>query len=177
VITVGSFHGGFKHNIIPDEVRLQLTVRADNERTRAMLLDGIRRVAAGVGRTAGLDESLWPEVKPSSESTPVTVNDAGLATRIRDAFVRELGEASLFERTDEGMGAEDFAYFLGTRHRVPGCYFRVGGTAQAAIDEQKAGGARIPSHHSPRFAIEPEPAITAGVQAMTIAVLELLGKP
>ncbi len=176
VVTVGSFHAGFKHNIIPDEARLQLTVRADSEETRAKLLAGIRRIAEGVARTAGLPEDLLPVVESSTEATPTTSNDAALAERIRRAFARELGEEALYDKEREGMGAEDFAYFVQTEHRVPGVYFVVGGTPQAELDAEEAGGPAVPSHHSPFFRVEPEPSITAGVRAMTVAVLELLGR-
>ena len=176
VVTVGSFHGGFKHNIIPDKVELQLTVRSDNEATRAKLLAGIERIAEGVARTAGLPEDMLPEVKSSFESTPTTVNDVELAERVHTAFVRELGEDALYVKERQGMGAEDFAYFVQTEEAVPGAYFTVGGTAQADLDAEKAGGPPVPSHHSPFFKIEAEPSVTTGVHAMTVAVLELLGK-
>lgn len=175
VVTVGSFHGGFKHNIIPAEVKLQLTVRSDSEETRETLLAGIRRIAEGVGRTAGLPDELLPEVVLTGESTPTTVNDPATARRIREAFVRELGEGVVYDEERTGMGAEDFAYFVQTEERVPGVYFSVGGTPQADLDAQEAGGPPVPGHHSPFFQIEPEPSVTRGVEAMTVAVLELLG--
>lgn len=176
VVTVGSFHSGFKHNIISDEAKLELTVRADSEEVRTKLLDGIRRVAEGVARTAGLPEELWPTVDSSFESTPTTVNDHDLAARVRQTFERELGEGALYEKERQGMGAEDFAYFVQTEHNVPGAYFTVGGTAQADLDAEKDGGKPVPSHHSPFFKIEPRPAVTSGVQAMTAAVIELLSQ-
>jgi len=176
VVTVGSFHGGFKHNIIPSEVKLQLTVRADSEETREKLLSGIRRIADGIGRSAGLPDDLLPDVELSTESTPVTLNDPDLAARVRGAFVREMGPDAVGEDVRDGMGAEDFAYFVQTDDKVPGVYFRVGGTAQADLDAEAAGGPAVPSHHSPFFKIEPEPSVTTGVEAMSVAVLELLGK-
>lgn len=175
VVTVGAFNGGFKHNIIPDRVKLQLTVRSDSEETRGKLLEGIERIAAGVGRTAGLPDHLLPQVKRTTESTPTTSNDEALAERIRRAFLRELGEEALYEDQRLGMGAEDFAYFVGTEHQVPGVYFNVGGTAPEDLEAEEAGGPPVPSHHSPFFKIEPEPAVISGVHAMTVAVLELLG--
>ncbi len=175
VVTVGSIHGGTKHNIIPAEVKLQLTVRADSMETRDKLLAGIERIAHGVGRTYGMPEDRLPEVTVSTEFTPPTVNDAALAERLRSAFVRELGEDAVYEKKRTGMGAEDFAFFVMTEDKVPGAYFSVGGTAQADIDAEAAGGPQVPSHHSPFFKIEPEPSVTMGTEAMTIAVLELLG--
>jgi hippurate hydrolase len=175
VVTVGSIHGGAKHNIIPSEVRLQLTVRADSMETRDTLLTGIERIARGVGITAGLPEDLLPEVVVSTEFTPPTVNDEELAERIRAAFVRELGEDMVYEKERTGMGAEDFAFFVMTDEKVPGAYFSVGGTPQEDIDAEAAGGPPVPSHHSPFFQIDPEPSVTMGTEAMTVAVLELLG--
>jgi hippurate hydrolase len=175
VVTVGSIHGGSKHNIIPSEVTLQLTVRADSQATRDQLLDGIERIALGVARTAAMPEDLLPKVDRSTEGTPPTVNDDELAARIRAAFIRELGEDAVYEKKREGMGAEDFAYFVMTEDDVPGVYFSVGGTPQADLEAEAAGGTAVPSHHSPHFKIDPEPSVTMGVEAMTVAVLELLG--
>ena len=175
VVTVGSIHGGSKHNIIPSEVKLQLTVRADSQATREQLLAGIERIALGVARTAGMPEDRLPKVEISTEGTPPTVNDDEFAARIRAAFVRDLGEDAVYEKKREGMGAEDFAYFVLTDDDVPGAYFSVGGTPQADLDAEEAGGPAVPSHHSPYFKIDPEPSVTMGVEAMTVAVLELLG--
>jgi len=175
VVTVGSIHGGTKHNIIPDEVKLQLTVRADSQATREQLLKGIERIALGVARTAGISEDLLPKVDLSTEGTPPTVNDHELAARIHEAFVRDLGADAVYEKEREGMGAEDFAFFVMTEDEVPGAYFSVGGTSQADLDAAEEGGPAVPSHHSPFFKIEPEPSVTMGVEAMTVAVLELLG--
>lgn len=175
VITVGSIHGGLKHNIIPDQVKLQLTVRADSEETRAKLLAGIRRVADGVGRTNGLPDDLLPIVETSHESTPTTVNDERHTERVLAAFVREFGEAGMYLRPRDGMGAEDFAYFVRTPEAVPGVYFAVGGTPPAALAAEAAGGPAVPGHHSALFKIDPEPSVKGCVRAMTTALLELLG--
>lgn len=176
VITVGSFHGGLKHNIISEEVRLQLTVRADSEAVRKTLLDGIVRVAENIGRVNGLPEDRLPTVELSKEATPATLNNAALADRVRAAFIRAMGSGAVHDAPREGMGAEDFAYFVSTKERVPGAYFRVGGTPQAVIDAADAGGPPVPSHHSPIFRIEPRPSVTKGVEGMVVAVMDLLGK-
>jgi amidohydrolase len=174
VVTVGSFHGGFKHNIIPDEVKLELTVRADSEESRELLLAAIERIAVGVARTAGLPEELLPKVVRTTESTPTLHNDGLLVERLQAVWVREMGEDQVLAAKREGMGAEDFAYFVQTEHRVPGVYFEIGGTPQADLDAAEAGGPPVPSHHSPLFWVAPEPSVIAGTQAMTVAVLELL---
>jgi hippurate hydrolase len=175
VITVGSFHGGFKHNIIPDEVKLQLTVRSNDEAVRAELLEGIVRITEGVARTAGLPSELYPTVMVA-ESTPTTINSPELVEKLQQAIRTNMGEDVLYDRVREGMGAEDFAYFVQTDDKVPGAYFSVGGTSESMLAEAENGGPMIPSHHSPFFRIEPEPSITAGTEAMTVAVMTLLKK-
>lgn len=175
VITVGAFHSGFKHNIISDRADLQLTVRSNSEAVRDQLLDAIERVAEGIGRANGLPEQLLPKVERTTESTPTTINDEDLALRVTAAIREGMGDV-FFEEQPSGMGAEDFAYFVSTDHDVPGTYFTVGGTAQADLDAAAAGGPPVPSHHSPFFRIEPEPSVTSGVHAMTLAVLDLLAR-
>lgn len=176
VVTVGSFHAGFKHNIIPDEARLQLTVRSDDEGVRETLLSGIERICDGIGRANGLPEELLPEVIRSKESTPTTSNDPALSARLKAALVRELGADAVYNTPRGGMGAEDFAYFVQTEHKVPGAYMSIGGTSQADLDADERGETAVPSHHSPFFRIEPEPSVTGGVQAMVVCLMELLGE-
>jgi hippurate hydrolase len=174
VVTVGSFHSGFKHNIISDKAELQLTVRSDDEDTRKKLLDGIKRIAANVGRMNGMPEDKLPTVRVGFESTPVTLNDPALTGRVRGAFTSAFGPDVMHVEERAGMGAEDFAYFIQNDLGVPGAYFVVGGTPQAEIDAAKSGGKPIPAHHSPFFRIDPRPSVTLGTQAMTVAVLDLL---
>jgi hippurate hydrolase len=173
VITVGAFHAGTKHNIIPDRALLQLTVRNDNLATRKILLDGIKRVAENMGRVAGLPEDKLPEVIISEGWLPPTVNDDKLTTRLREVWRAGLGEDIFDDSKRMKMGAEDFPYFTLDPY-IPSTYFQVGGTPQADFDRAAAGGAAVPSHHSPIFKIAPEPAITLGVEATVLALKSLL---
>jgi amidohydrolase len=173
VITVGAFHAGTKHNIISDRADLQITVRANDEATRAQLLSAIERVAKGVARTHGVAEDRLPEVRVS-EGTPTTINDAALARRLNGVMAAALGGDAVVPFQQLGMGAEDFAYFVQPELGVPGYYFAVGGTPQAVLDAARAGGPPVPSHHSPLFKIDPEPSVRVGTEAMTAAVLDLL---
>jgi hippurate hydrolase len=174
VITVGSLHSGFKHNIISDRAEMQLTVRSDDEETRKKLLDGIKRIAENVGRLNGMPEDKLPEVKVSHESTPANYNNVAMTQRVKAVFAGRFGEDVFDERPREGMGAEDFAYFVEPNTDVPGVYFSVGGTPQADFDREDAGGAQVPSHHSPFFKVAPRESVTLGTEAMTAATLELL---
>ncbi len=174
VVTVGSFHAGTKHNIIPDNAHLQLTVRNTSEETRQILLDGIRRIAENLGRAAGLPEDRLPEVVVSTESVPPTVNDDALVRRLRGALIAALGAERVISNPSRGMGAEDFPFFT-VDPDIPSVYWQVGGTPQGAFDAAAAGGEPVPSHHSPLFRIEPRPSVTAGVESTVVALLELMG--
>lgn len=174
VITVGAFHGGAKHNIISDHADLQITVRANDEETRAQMLAAIKRVAEGIGRANGLPENNLPRMTVS-EGTPTTINDRALAQRLNAALARGLGAGAVVPFEQRGMGAEDFAYFVEPSHGIKGYYFQVGGTPPAVFAAEKAGGPPVPSHHSPLFKIDPEPSVRLGTEAMVLAVMELLG--
>jgi hippurate hydrolase len=176
VVTVGSIHGGTKHNIIPDEVRLQLTVRSFTDEVRAQLLEGIERIAVGQARSAGLPEELWPKVTLSDEFTPSGYNDPGLTERIVKVFESRFGAARVHRR-EPVMGGEDFGRYGREEPRIPSLLFWMGSVAAERVEAAARGGEPLPSLHSSRFAPLPEPTLKTGVEAMTAAALELLAKP
>jgi len=172
---VGAFNAGNRPNIITDHADLQVTVRANDEPTRAQLIAAVRRVAEGIARANGLPDALLPKVEVVA-GTPTTINNAALAKRINAAFARELGAAAVTPFEQSGMGAEDFAYFVAADSQVSGFYFGVGGTPAAAFEAEKNGGPAVAGHHSGLFKVDPKSAIVTGATAMTVAVMELLGK-
>ncbi len=170
VITVGAINGGNKHNIIPDEVKLQITVRSDSFAVREQLLDGIDRVVRGTAEAYGVPEDRMPIVERSpTESTPPTLNDEATAVRVRDAIAAELGADRMTAPPRSGMGAEDFAYYVLPEHGVRGVYFNVGGGRPEDADH-------ITPHHSALFRIAPEESVTTGVEAMVTAATALMPK-
>ena len=175
VVTVGSFHSGTKHNIISDRAILQLTVRNTNTETREQLLTGIERIATNLGRAAGLSEEFLPEVIISDEWVPPNVNNAELAARLRGIWQAAMGADRVIAEEPEGMGAEDFPYF-GIDPDIPTVFWSIGGTPAADFVRAAQGGPPVPSHHSPLFKIEPEPAVRAGVESTVLALLELMPK-
>ncbi|MFT6406764.1 MAG: hippurate hydrolase [Arenicella sp.] len=175
VVTVGSFHSGTKHNIISDRAVLQLTVRNTSLETRKTLLDGIKRIAENMGRVAGLPDDKLPEVVVSEESVPPTINDTKLAQRLRALWVDKMGKNILSEKPNKGMGAEDYPFFT-TEPYIPSVYFAIGGTPEADFEAAENGGEPVPSHHSPLFKISPEPAVTSGVEATVLALIDLMRK-
>jgi hippurate hydrolase len=170
IVTVGAIHGGTKHNIIGDRVDMQLTVRSDNNETRAKLLEGIERIAHGVARAHGVPDDKLPDVIPSkTETTPPTLNDEPTAAQIQSAFREHFGSERVPPNRREGMGGEDFAHYGAPEHGVKAVFFFVGGTPQAGL-------ANVAAHHSPLFKIAPEPSVTTGIEAMVVGALTLLGK-
>jgi hippurate hydrolase len=109
----------------------------------------------------------------SKESVPPTINDPELAQRLRTAWTSAFGEEEVIDKPSKGMGAEDFPYFT-TNPKITSVYWSVGGTPQSAIDVEAAGGAPVPSHHSPLFKIEPEPSVTRGVESSVVALMALM---
>jgi amidohydrolase len=174
VVTVGSIHAGTKHNIIPDAAHLQITVRSYTDDVREKLLGGIRRIARGEAIALGLPEDKMPEVT-IPESTPATHNDPALTKRIFAALETALGEHRV-HTLPPVMGAEDFALYGRTEDRIPSLMFWLGAAKADAAQAYAEGRSKLPSLHSPFFAPDPEPTIKGGVEAMTTAVLSLLGK-
>ena len=176
VVTVGSVHGGTKHNIIPDEVRLQLTVRSYKPEVREKIHAAIRRIAHGVATAAGIPPDRAPVVEiPEEEFTRSTYNDPNLTGRVARALKAALGSENVIE-TDPVMGGEDFSRFGLQTPRVPICIFWLGAVDPARIREARETGASLPSLHSSEFAPLPDVTLRTGVKAMTSAVLDLMGK-
>lgn len=174
VVTVGSIHGGTKHNIIPDEVHLQLTIRSYSDEVREKLIAAIKRIAIGQAMAAGLPEEKHPVVKVKDEYTPAAYNDPKLVARVNGVFEKWFGKDVLIERKPT-MGGEDFGRYGRTEHKIPIYMFRLGGVSSAAMKQAQALGQPLPSLHSAKFA--PDTAcIKTGVTAMSAAILELLSK-
>jgi hippurate hydrolase len=172
VVTVGSIHGGTKHNIIPDEVRLQITVRTTKDSVRKHTLESIERIAKAAAQAA---DAPPPEIKIDPEEfTPALVNDSKLTKKTTDLFAEILGRDKVFERPLI-LGGEDFGRY--GKEGVPIFLYFLGTSEPGAVAAaSKEGGKPLPSMHSDRFAPVPEPTIKTGVLTMSMAVLNLMGK-
>jgi amidohydrolase len=176
VVTVGSIHGGTKHNIIPDEVKLQLTVRTYKADVRERTLAAIDRIAKGIATTAGVPPERAPVVDVlKDEFTPATYNNPELTKRLVAVWKKVLGAENV-EATAPTMGGEDFSEYSLPDHSIPACDFHIGAVDPAKIAESKKSGTPLPSLHSSKFAPIPEPTIRIGIVGMTSAVLELTKK-
>lgn len=176
VVTVGSIHGGTKHNIIPDEVKLQLTLRSYSDEVRARTIEAVKRICRGEAIASGIPEDRMPVVAiAEAEFTPANFNDPALTQRLRAAFTSWLGSERV-KTIDPEMGGEDFSRYGRTAERVPICLFGLGAVAPDRVAESVRSRIPLPSLHSSKFAPVPEPTIKTGTLALTAAVLELLGK-
>ncbi len=172
VVTVGTIHGGLKRNIIPDDVKLELTLRAFDEKVMAHLIASIRRICAGVAQAAGLPDDRLPVITLTPEAVAVTSNNPALARRLAGTFLEWFGRDRA-KVQEPIMGAEDFSEY--SRDQVPISMWWVGGTDPERIAESERTGVPVPSNHSATFAPIPEPTLKACVTSMTAAVLELMG--
>ncbi len=171
VVTVGAIHGGTKHNIIPDEVKLQLTVRTYKPEVRKQLLAGIERIARAEAQAAGAPR---PPEMSVTEGTPATYNDPALMKRLTGALARTLGAENVREGRAT-MGGEDFSEY--GRAGVPAAMLWIGVVEPAKHRETTARGESLPSLHSALFAPDRERTLRTGVLTLTTSALEVLGKP
>jgi len=175
VVTVGSFHSGTKHNIIPDEAKLQLTVRSYTPEVRKLLLDGIARIAKGEAIAAGIPSDRMPVVTVEDNYTPATFNTQQISTRLLGLFSDHFGADRVVE-TKPIMGGEDFGRFWLADQSKQSAIFWVGGVPKAKWDAVKGDTTKLPSLHSPFWAPDAEAVISTATEAMTVAALDILKK-
>ncbi len=174
VITVGSIHAGSKHNIIPDEAKLQLTVRSYTEASRQVLLDGIRDVTIHTCRAMGCKRKPLIVVR-YNEHTPSTYNDPALAEAAAHIFGKVLGPDKVLKQKPV-MGGEDFGRYS-KYLEVPGFIFWLGSVKQEVYEASlQPDGPLLPSLHSSKYAPDPAPTIQTGVRCMSSLALALLKK-
>ncbi len=175
VVTVGSFHAGTKHNIIPDEAHLQLTVRTMTPAQREKVLAAIKRITNGIAEAAGIPADRAPIVEIAADNVPATINDPALTQRVAASLVKAVGKENVWPGQPI-MASEDFSLFALEDPKPPICMFWLGATDPAKWKESQEKGTRLPGPHSSEFAPLPEPAIRTGVKAMTTVATDLLHK-
>lgn len=173
VVTVGSFHAGTKHNIIPDEARLQLTVRTMNSQHREKVLAAITRITNGIAAAAGIPPERAPIIELSPDHVPATINDPALTRRVGGALEKALGKDNVLPGKPI-MASEDFSLYALEDPKPPICMFWLGAVDAGKLKEAQEKGTRLPGLHSSEWAPVPEPTIRTGLKAMTSAVLDLL---
>ncbi|RZS97757.1 hippurate hydrolase [Cecembia calidifontis] len=173
VVTVGSIHGGTVHNIIPDEVTMQLTLRSYSPEVREEMISSIKRISENFARSAGLPESKMPTYWIREPHTPALINDAQLTEQMVKVFKANLGEENVVEVKAQMIG-EDFSRFGMQERKIPITMFYLGANDPEFLKRAKKEGLEIPGLHSPYYAPVPEPTIKTGVKAMSLFAMDIL---
>jgi hippurate hydrolase len=174
VVTIGDIHGGTKRNVIPYEVKLELTTRAFSDKAMQIILDGVNRTARGVALSAGVPDDRQPVVTIlDNESTPATYNNPALTARVKAALIKALGAQNVIDE-DRIMGSEDFGLFGLEGHKIPTVIFWLGAMDPGQLAAASAAGKTLPGPHTAKFQPVPEPTLRTGVTAMSRVAAALL---
>ena len=174
VVTVGDIHGGTKRNIIPDEVKLELTTRSFTDKSRQTIIDGLTQMAAGLTTSFNLPADKAAKVTVlDNESTPVLYNDPTLMTAVSKTLISTLGAANV-EQEQRVMGSEDVGVFGLDGHKIPVAFLWLGAMDPTKFAAATAAGKPLPGPHTSRFEPLPEPTLRTGVTAMIAVATSLL---
>ncbi|SMD44992.1 hippurate hydrolase [Aquiflexum balticum DSM 16537] len=173
VVTVGSIHGGTVHNIIPDEVVMQLTLRSYSPEVREEMISSIKRISEQYARAAGLSEDKMPSYWIRHPYTPALINDDELTRRMVDVFKNNIG-ADKVKEVKALMVGEDFSRFGLQERNIPISMFYLGASDPEFLEKAQREGLDVPGLHSPYFAPLPEPTIKTGVKAMSLFAMDIL---
>jgi hippurate hydrolase len=174
VVTIGDIHGGAKRNVIPNEVKMELTTRAFSDHAMSVIIEGVRRTAQGVALAAGVAEDRQPIVTIlENESAPATYNDPALAARVKAALAQALGAKNVFDDAPI-MASEDFGLFGLEGHKIPAVIFWLGAMDPQKFAAAQAEGKLLPGLHTSKFEPLPEPTLRTGVIAMSSVATALL---
>lgn len=172
VITVGSIHGGTKHNIIPEEVEMKLTLRFFTEDVFRQIREAVVRIANGHALAAGLPQEKWPVISFGKDFTPPVDNDPGLVNRAVASMETVLGKDNVLI-VDPSTVAEDFGKYGRTDEKVKIALFWLGGANREKYERSIEEGTMLPALHSSNFLPDFVPAYTTGVTAMSLTMIDL----
>ena len=175
VVTVGSIQGGTKHNVIPNEVKLQLTLRSYTDEVRNTTISSIKRIVRGAAIAAGFPEELYPTVTLKDEYTPAVFNNPQLVEKLKVSFEKSLGKDNV-KKVSPVMGGEDFGMFGRVEPIIPTALFWLGAVNKNIYEKAVREDIVLPSLHSDLFLPDAEPTLETGVKAMTGAALDLFNE-
>jgi len=167
VVTVGAIKGGTKHNIIPDEVTLQLTVRTYKEEVREMVHRRIEEISRGIAIAAGLPEDKMPEVTFPGQFTPANYNTPELVDRMVASASNAIGKDNVIYAEPQMVG-EDFSLFGQTPEKVPTVLFWLG-----TVPDERMQSGNLPGLHSPYYYPQPEKSIETAVKVVSTSMIDL----
>jgi amidohydrolase len=174
VVTVGAIHGGTKNNIIPDEVKMLLTIRFFEDDVFKTIRQSLIDITRGAAISAGLPESKMPLVEFDDSENPPVSNNPGLVMTSVKSMKNILGENNVFQ-VDPATVAEDFGKYGLTEEKIPVAIFWLGGVNRNKYDKHISEGTALAPLHNSSFAPDFDPAFSTGVAAMTRTVIDLFG--
>jgi hippurate hydrolase len=170
VVTVGAIQGGVKHNIIPDEVVLKLTVRTYTEEVRLMVHKRIREISRGVAIAAGLPEDKLPVVNIPEEFTPANYNNPELVDKLTASAGKAIGTENVIYAEPQMVG-EDFSRYGKTEHQVPTVLYWLG-----TVPDERMKSGDLPGLHSPFYYPDPRKSIETGVKVTSQGLMDLFNQ-
>ena len=174
VISIGSIHGGAKRNVIPYDVKLELTARVFSDKAYKNVVDGVKRIADGVAIAAGVPADRMPIVTVlENETLPSSYNNPALNARVKTALTGALGAANVGD-DEPVMYSEDFGLFGLPGRAIPVVMFSLGVADPVKLAQAQAKGEALPGPHTSRFLPVPEASLGTGVKAMSAAATALL---
>jgi len=168
VVTVGAIKGGTKHNIIPDQVNLQLTVRTYKEEVRQLVHKRIREISRGVAIAAGLSEDKMPKVTIPEDFTPANYNKPEMVEKIIAAAGKSIGPANVLDAEPQMVG-EDYAMYGQTEHKVPSVLYWLG-----TVPDERMKSGDLPGLHSPFYYPDPSKSIETGIMVNVQTMVDLM---
>ncbi|WP_297095447.1 M20 family metallopeptidase [uncultured Draconibacterium sp.] len=175
VVTVGSIHGGTRPNIIPDEVKMQLTLRYFSDETIEKVIAAIKRISENAARAAGVPEDKLPFVDVFSVETPPVLNDDVLSAKVSGFAADIIGQQNIIETQPEMVG-EDFGKYGRTKEDIPICLIWLGSTSPEEMKRLKSEGKAPFPLHSPQLNPDYENTIETGIAVMAANVIGLMNK-
>jgi amidohydrolase len=175
VITVGSIHAGTKHNIIPESVKLKLTLRTYSDEVMNQIINSIKRICKGEAISSGLKPIDFPVVDEVDERLPVLYNNLLLTESIAETLKKEMGNENIVQ-IQADTGAEDFSRYSKTKDNIPICMLKTGTVSADQIKDSVEKNFNIPSLHSSYFAPVPKLSLETGIEAMSLALIGLFNK-
>ncbi len=175
VITVGSIHGGTRPNIIPDEVKMELTLRYFSNQTIEKVIASIKRISMAAAQTAGMPDDKLPNVYVLPIETPPVLNDVKLSTKLHGFASEIIGQTNIIETQPEMVG-EDFGKYGLTEEDVPICLMWLGSTNPELMAQLKSEGESPYPLHSSYLNPDYKNTIETGIAVMSGNVIGLLKK-
>lgn len=172
VLTVGAFHAGIDNNVIPSSAVVKLNLRWFNEKTRNILLEGIKGINEGIAIANNLPKELYPEIKMKGNVYPL-VNDAAMTYKVNSALTAVIAPERIITNTPPIMGSEDFHHLVINNKKTVYDFIFVGTANREAVAKATEEGKKHPfSNHNGNYQVDLS-AIPLGTVIGATALLEM----